>query len=101
MVKILSMISPGESVAATETSLGLVIGLLIAFLMILIGAVIVTICLASVVVRKRKATIRSLQLEGLNKVSNSVSGYCGGEQGAGPLVNLSCYNLVHQSIDLL
>ena len=67
MVKILSMISPGESVAATETSLGLVIGLLIAFLMILIGAVIVTICLASVVVRKRKATIRSLQLEVLTR----------------------------------
>ena len=50
-----------------ETSLGLVIGLLIAFLMILTGAVVVTICLAIVIVRKRKATIRSLQLEVLTR----------------------------------
>ena len=48
----------------TETPLGLVIGLLAAFLIILIAVIIVTICLATVVVRKRKATIRSLQLEG-------------------------------------
>ena len=51
----------------TETSLGLVIGLLVAFLVILIGTVIVTICLATVVVRKRKATIRNLQLEVLTR----------------------------------
>ena len=52
-----------------ETSLGLVIGLLIVFLMILIGVVIVTVCLAAGVVisRKRKATIRSLQLEVLTR----------------------------------
>ena len=51
----------------TETSLGLVIGLLVAFLVILIGTVIVTICLATVVVRKWKATIRNLQLEVLTR----------------------------------
>ena len=51
----------------TETSLGLVIGLLVAFLVILIGTAIVTICLATVVVRKRKATIRNLQLEVLTR----------------------------------
>ncbi len=53
----------------TETSLGLVIGLLVAFLIILIAAASVTICLATVVIRKRKdkATIRSLQLEVLTR----------------------------------
>ena len=51
----------------TETPLGLVIGLLAAFLIILIAVIIVTICLATVLVRKRKATIRSLQLEVLTR----------------------------------
>ena len=48
-------------------TLGLVIGLLVTFLIVLMGVVIVTICLAAVVVRKRKATIRSLQLEVLTR----------------------------------
>ena len=51
----------------TETSLGLVIGLLAAFLIILIAAIFMTICLATVFARKRKATIRSLQLEVLTR----------------------------------
>jgi NADH:ubiquinone oxidoreductase subunit K len=53
----------------TEISLGLVIGLLVAFLIILIAAASVTICLATIVIRKRKdkATIRSLQLEVLTR----------------------------------
>ena len=46
----------------TGNTLRLVIGLFVTFLMVLMGVVIVTICLAAVVVRKRRATIRSLQL---------------------------------------
>ena len=46
----------------TGNTLRLVIGLFVTFLMVLMGVVIVTICLATVVVRKRRATIRSLQL---------------------------------------
>ena len=48
-------------------TLGLAIGLLVTFLIVLMGVVIVTICLATIVVRKRKATIRSLQLEVLTR----------------------------------
>ena len=48
-------------------TLGLVIGLLVTFLIVLMGIVIVTICLAAVIVRKRKATTRSPQLEVLTR----------------------------------
>ena len=50
----------------TVNTLGLVIGFLVAFLIVLIGVVIVTICLASVVIKKKRA-IRSLQLEVLTR----------------------------------
>ena len=60
------------------------IGLLIAFLVILIGAVIVTICLATVVVRKRKATIRSLQLEVLTRSATVLVGTMEGSREQDP-----------------
>ena len=56
-----------DSPLEAGNTLGLVIGLLVTFLIVLMGVVIVTICLAAVVVRKRKATIRSLQLEVLTR----------------------------------
>ena len=45
----------------------LVIGLLSALVVILIVVVIGTVCLATVVTRKKKATIRSLQKEVLSR----------------------------------
>ena len=64
-----------ESPVMTENTLGLVIGLLVTFLIILMGVVIVTICLASVVIKKRKATIRSLQLEVLTRWAGINGGF--------------------------
>ena len=56
-----------ENDPETDDTLGLVIGLLVMFLVALMGVVIVIICLARVIVRKRKATTRSLQLEALTR----------------------------------
>ena len=64
-----------ESPVMTENTLGLVIGLLVTFLIILMAVVIVTICLASVVIKKRKATIRSLQLEVLTRWAGINGGF--------------------------
>ena len=58
-----------------ESQLGLVTGLLVASLMILVGIVIVTVCLATVFVKKRKAITRSLQLEVLTRWADNYSDY--------------------------
>lgn len=54
----------GFSTEAVESENGLLIGLLVTFAIILIGVVSVAVCFALVVVaKKRKSSIRSLQLE--------------------------------------
>ena len=50
-----------------STTTGIVIGILVAFLLLLVGVIAVTIGLAAVIIKKRKTTIRSLQLEVLTR----------------------------------
>ena len=52
---------------SAEATVGLVAGLVLAFVIMLIGVIIVTICLATLFVKKRKLSIRNLQLEALTR----------------------------------